>query len=138
MNQPFTSHKAVCLILPILILGAGAPTWAAEVDTEIEEILVTGSYIKGTPEDAPLPVTTLTRDELAFEGSPTTLDLIKNLSFSQGPTAKPTNSKRALAPTGPPSTFAASGRAVRWCSSTAAAAPGRRTPSAPKRNCWSM
>ncbi len=84
MNHPFPSRKAVRLFLPILILGAGAPTWAAEVDTEIEEILVTGSYIKGTPEDAPLPVTTLTRDDLAFEGSPTTLDLIKNLSFSQG------------------------------------------------------
>ena len=51
---------------------------------EIEEVVVTGSYIKGTPEDAPLPVTTLNRDELALEGSPTAIDLIKSLSFSQG------------------------------------------------------
>jgi len=51
---------------------------------EIEEVVVTGSYIKGTPEDAPLPVTTLRRDDLALEGSPTTLDLIKSMSFSQG------------------------------------------------------
>ena len=49
-----------------------------------EEIIVTGTYIKGTPEDAPLPVTTLQRDDLALEGAPTTIDLVKNLSFSQG------------------------------------------------------
>ena len=84
MNQRFQSRMAVCLILPFLVLTAGLPALAAESSSEIEEILVTGSYIKGTPEDAPLPVTTLTRDDLALEGSPTTLDLIKNLSFSQG------------------------------------------------------
>ena len=59
--------------------------WSASVNSEeLEEVVVTGSYIKGTPEDAPLPVTTLQREELALEGSPTTLDLIKSLSFSQG------------------------------------------------------
>ena len=49
-----------------------------------EEIVVTGSYIKGTAEDAALPVTTLNREDLALEGAPTVLDLVKNLSFSQG------------------------------------------------------
>ena len=53
-------------------------------DDEVEEVVVTGSYIRGTPEDAALPVTTITRDELVYEGSPTVLDLVKNLSFSQG------------------------------------------------------
>ena len=53
-------------------------------DEEIEEVVVTGSHIKGTPEDAPLPVTTLSRDDLSLEGTPTILDLVKNLSFSQG------------------------------------------------------
>ncbi len=77
------SRLAPCLTLPFLML-LGPSTWAAEEGGEIEEILVTGSYIKGTPEDAPLPVTSLSRDDLALEGSPTTLDLIKNLSFSQG------------------------------------------------------
>ncbi len=51
---------------------------------EIEEVVVTGTYIKGTPEDAALPVTTLQREDLEFEGSPTAIDLIKSLSFSQG------------------------------------------------------
>jgi outer membrane receptor protein involved in Fe transport len=57
---------------------------AQAASAEIEEVVVTGTYIKGTPEDAALPVTTLQREDLAFEGSPTAIDLIKSLSFSQG------------------------------------------------------
>ena len=53
-------------------------------DEAIEEIVVTGSHIKGTHADESLPVTTLSRDDLAYEGSPSIIELIKNLSFSQG------------------------------------------------------
>jgi len=63
---------------------ASAPSLYAEEDTVVEEIVVTGTYIKGTPEDAALPVTTLQRDDLEMEGSPTAIDLIKSMSFSQG------------------------------------------------------
>ena len=62
----------------------GQESTTAEGAEAIEEVIVTGSYIKGTPEDAPLPVTTFTRDELVNDGTPTVLDLIKSLSFSQG------------------------------------------------------
>ena len=69
------------------VLAVALPALAQEEDAqsaEVEEIVVTGTYIKGTPEDAPLPVTTLQRDDLALEGAPTTIDLIKSMSFSQG------------------------------------------------------
>ena len=122
---------AVALLLLLPVAQA-----EEQASGEVEEIVVTGSYIKGTPEDAPLPVTTLTRDELANEGAPTLLDLIKTLSFSQGPTARPTSSRPVPARTARRSTSAASGRAVRWFSSTAAGPPGRPTPSGPRRNCW--
>ena len=56
----------------------------AQDDETLEEVIVTGSYIKGAPEDAPLPVTTIQRDDLVLEGSPTAIDLIKSLSFSRG------------------------------------------------------
>ena len=65
-------------------LAAAALAEDESEDAEVEEIVVTGSYIKGTPEDAPLPVTTLRREDLELEGSPTTIDLIKSMSFSQG------------------------------------------------------
>ena len=72
---------AAAALMPV---GLMAQEQAADADDEVEEVLVTGTYIRGTPEDAPLPVTTLQRDDLALEGAPTTIDLIKSLSFSQG------------------------------------------------------
>ncbi len=84
MNQPFPSRKAVCLILPILILGAGAPTWAAEASGEIEEIVVTGSYIRGTPEDSSSPVEVLTREDMDLSGTPNVLEMIRNMGPSTG------------------------------------------------------
>ena len=68
-------------LLPVFLFILAPPAMAAE---EIEEIVVTGSLIKGTPEDDALPVTTLQRDDLELEGSPTAIDLIKSFSFSQG------------------------------------------------------
>lgn len=48
------------------------------------DIVVTGSLIRGTPEDAALPVDVITSDELARQGSPSALDLLKNLPTSNG------------------------------------------------------
>ncbi|MCY3750036.1 MAG: hypothetical protein OXG54_01425, partial [Gammaproteobacteria bacterium] len=50
----------------------------------IEEIVVIGSHIRMDPEEALSPVTRLDRDELRYQGSPTVLDMILNLPFSQG------------------------------------------------------
>ena len=44
-----------------------------------EEVVVTGSRIRGTPEDAALPVMVIGREDLAKRGSPSTLDMIKSL-----------------------------------------------------------
>ncbi|MEZ5558404.1 MAG: hypothetical protein R3E86_07665 [Pseudomonadales bacterium] len=44
------------------LLGSSAV--AAESQGVIEEIIVTGSYIRGTPEDAALPVDVITAQEL--------------------------------------------------------------------------
>ena len=46
--------------------------------------MVTGRWIPGPPEDAALPVTRVTREELRMEGSPGIIDVLRNLSFSQG------------------------------------------------------
>jgi outer membrane receptor for ferrienterochelin and colicin len=47
-------------------------------------VTVTGSFIKGTPENAALPVDTLTAEELKLEGNPTLTELIRNLGVSSG------------------------------------------------------
>ena len=69
----------------MLLALALPPAFAQDAaEDAIEEVVVTGSNIKGMSEDTPLPVTRLTRDELSEQGAPTTLDLIRNLPFVQG------------------------------------------------------
>ena len=53
-------------------------------ESPIEQVIVTGSYIKGAVEDAALPVTVIGRDDLERQGSPAILDVIRSLSASQG------------------------------------------------------
>jgi len=52
---------------------------------EIAEIvIVTGSFIKGTPEDAALPVEVIGSEELEKQGAPSTLDLLKSTPVMTG------------------------------------------------------
>lgn len=68
-----------------LSLGAASSASAqAAQPTEVEAIVVTGSLIAGTPEDAALPVDVIGAEELAKQGSPTTVELLKGLSVSNG------------------------------------------------------
>lgn len=55
---------------------------AAEVT--MEEVVVTGSFIKGTPEDSALPVDVLTREDLEDVGNPTILEMVRNLGVASG------------------------------------------------------
>ncbi|MDR6851547.1 iron complex outermembrane receptor protein [Sphingomonas sp. BE123] len=64
-----------------LVLGGLTPAFAQDSDGE-SEIVITGSLIAGTPEDAALPVDVIGAEELAKQGSPTALDLVKALPSS--------------------------------------------------------
>ena len=48
------------------------------------EVVVTGSLIRGTPEDAALPVDVIGADELAKQGQPSAVELLKALPTSNG------------------------------------------------------
>ena len=66
-----------------LVLAAGLGATAAHAqgeDRTVDEVVVTGSFIAGTPEDAAIPVEVLSLDELRKQGSPSNLDLVKSLS----------------------------------------------------------
>ncbi|MES2896193.1 MAG: TonB-dependent receptor [Pseudomonadota bacterium] len=65
-----------------LAMGLSGQAAAQEQSSTVEEVVVTGSYIAGTPEDAALPVDVIGQDELQKRGSPTTIDLIKSLPVS--------------------------------------------------------
>jgi iron complex outermembrane receptor protein len=72
---------ASALAVALSLAGAGG---AAAQAPEVAEVVVTGSFIRGTPEDAALPVDVIGADELQKQGSPTAVELIKGLTVSNG------------------------------------------------------
>ena len=87
---------AASLALPILSLALANPVAAQNSDVADpavaplaetppdSDIIVTGTYIRGSAEDAALPVDVIGTEEIANRGTPSTLDLIKALPASFG------------------------------------------------------
>ncbi|HYG28045.1 MAG TPA: TonB-dependent receptor [Caulobacteraceae bacterium] len=73
--------SAALVIFSSLGAQAFAQEAAADVGTTVEEVVVTGSYIRGTAEDAALPVDALGVEELQKKGQPTVTELIKSLPY---------------------------------------------------------
>ena len=70
-------------ILAVALTMGLAGTAAAQDDAAtVEEVVVTGSFIAGTPEDAALPVDVIGSRELANRGAPTMVQLIKTIPSS--------------------------------------------------------
>ncbi|MXZ45195.1 MAG: TonB-dependent receptor [Gammaproteobacteria bacterium] len=83
------SKNSVCLIAFIGSLTLGAPTIAQSTeDDELEEVVVVGSVIRGTPIDASHAVTIVDRSTYENQGSPLVVDLLKNLGGSNGVTGE--------------------------------------------------
>ena len=69
--------------LILLLVGLSPQTFAATNDSDvIEEVIVTGSYIKGSPEDAELPIDVISSEDLLKTGSPSIVDMIRNLGVT--------------------------------------------------------
>lgn len=77
------SRRAVSLIALACALGS-ASAWAQEEEDGGREIVVTGSLIRGSAEDAAAPIEVITADELADQGAPTIMALAKGLAASSG------------------------------------------------------
>jgi len=75
-------------VAALAAVGVAAPAAAqrapARPPSEVSEVVVTGSFIRGTPEDAALPVKVIGADELQRQGAPSMVELIKNLPVSSG------------------------------------------------------
>ncbi len=65
-------------------LAATVPPAVIAQEGAIEEVVVTGSDIRGTPEDAELPVDVINRDDLEDIGNPSVIDLVRNLGVTSG------------------------------------------------------
>ncbi|WP_084419910.1 TonB-dependent receptor domain-containing protein [Henriciella litoralis] len=92
MRNVMATASLAALVLAIPVSAFAQEDALETLNAGVEEdearqstVVVTGSAIRGTPEDAALPVEVFTAEELALEGSPTALKFAKDLTIS-GPT----------------------------------------------------
>lgn len=78
LKKLYQAIACTTLVAPALLMAQESP--------EIEEVVVTGSLIRGTPLDAALPVEVYNQADLQLQGDPTALEFAKSLSVS-GPTS---------------------------------------------------
>ncbi len=89
MKVGLTSVSRLALLIGAA--GVALPAWgqdaspASAPSTQVEEIVVTGSNIRGSALDAALPVEVYSQKDLEKQGSPTALEFAKSLTIS-GPT----------------------------------------------------
>lgn len=84
-NKNFPTKQKI-LASCILAAIAGQSGLIQAQDDVIEEVIVTGSLIRGTPLDAPSPVTVVDRSAIEQQGAAGIWDVIKNLNINQGST----------------------------------------------------
>ena len=87
MKHSFVSKLYSLLSIVALVItstAAMAQAAQAEPDDDVEEVLITGSLIKGTPENAPNPITAITEEDIRLSGSPSIVNIMKNLPLSSG------------------------------------------------------
>ncbi|MEM8769600.1 MAG: TonB-dependent receptor plug domain-containing protein, partial [Pseudomonadota bacterium] len=70
------------------------PPLAAGQSGELEEIIVTGSYIRGSAEDAPSPVQSLQRESIVASGASDMAEVMRNLEIASGSDTAPSDGTR--------------------------------------------
>ncbi len=60
------------------------PAMAQESPIEVEEVVVTGSYLRGSPLDAPSPVQVIDRSSIEAQGASQVWDVIRNMEINSG------------------------------------------------------
>ncbi len=75
--------KRKAITIGVILAGLSAPV-VAQDDNQIEEVVVTGSFIRGSALDAPSPVQVVDRDSIEAQGAAIIWDVIKNLEVNSG------------------------------------------------------
>ena len=81
MRKTFPS-KRKAITIGVILAGLAAPV--AAQDVEVEEVIVTGSFIRGSALDAPSPVQVVDRTSIEAQGAALIWDVIKNLEVNSG------------------------------------------------------
>lgn len=83
-SRYFCGGSVLAVAMAFGLNGAAAAADAKAPVAEVSEIVVTGSYIAGTPTNAALPVSVIGAADLQKQGSPTTVNLVKTITAAQG------------------------------------------------------
>ena len=73
IRSHFASSSAVAMAAVLGLAAGPAFGQAAQSESEIEEVVVTGTLIAGAMKTGALPVQVITEDELEKRGDPSTL-----------------------------------------------------------------
>jgi len=79
MTKVFKKRATMGAVALALSSTLMLPAWAEE---QIEEVVVTGSYIKGSSEDAELPIDVITNADLVKMGSPSIIEMVRTLGVT--------------------------------------------------------
>ena len=82
-RNPFPKKLLVTCVLAGLASNLANAQQPAD-DPDVEEVVVTGSFIRGTPLDAPSPVQVVNRESIEAQGAAVVWDVIKNLEVNSG------------------------------------------------------
>ncbi len=77
MQVPLWLTRARLFVVVGFFTLAGLPQFSWAATGEIEEVVVTGSYIRGTPEDAASPVDVTTREDMDITGNPNIVEMLR-------------------------------------------------------------
>jgi len=84
IGHPGFQRKLLCAAISMSLLPI-AGTALAQDDTEVEEVIVTGSFIRRTEGfRSASPLTQISLEDIQAQGTPNMGDVIHNLSFNQG------------------------------------------------------
>lgn len=92
MRNKFPS-KRKAITIGVILAGLSTPVVAQ--DGDIEEVVVTGSFIRGSALDAPSPVQVVDRASIEAQGAAIIWDVIKNLEVNSGSFANPGAGERS-------------------------------------------
>ena len=79
MLERKTAHRLRAILTTCLLAYSGLAQGAEEV---MREVVVMGSYIKGSPQDAELPIDVITEEDLLQHGSPSMVEMIRKLGVT--------------------------------------------------------
>ena len=79
---PFRKKALTCAVISGLF--SSFSYGQQDEESEIEEVVVTGSFIRGSPLDAPSPVQIVDRESIEAQGAAVIWDVIKNLEINSG------------------------------------------------------